>query len=140
MQVNTGGPRYMRFFLSAILRICDRELSIFWNLSSNLQSSLVILYANPLYASIFFWSLSLPYNEGNVYLLWKTISFMFHQKPIKGRTILLRSGVRSNFATNWHPNIRTYLRLFVPGAFLLVLRCVLKEVYIYFLIYANELC
>ena len=34
-------PSLYAVFLSAISRICDWELAIFWNLSSNLQSSLV---------------------------------------------------------------------------------------------------
>ena len=60
-------PRYVRsFFLQ--FRVCATEnWPFFWNLSSNLQSSLVFLYANSLYASIFFRSLSLAYNEGNLY-------------------------------------------------------------------------
>jgi len=37
----------------------------FCNISSNLQSSLVFLYANSLYASIYYRSVSLQYNEGN---------------------------------------------------------------------------
>ncbi len=38
-----------------------------WNVSSNLQSFLVFLYANLLYASQFFWSLSIAYNEVQLY-------------------------------------------------------------------------
>jgi len=55
-------------FLSAIFRIqCDPEIIFFLTLSSNLQSSLVFLYANSLYASLFLESLSLEYNEVHLY-------------------------------------------------------------------------
>ena len=53
---------YLRFCVCAI-----ESWPFFWNLSSNLQSSLVFLYANSLYASIFFRSLPLAYNEGHLY-------------------------------------------------------------------------
>jgi len=51
------------------LFICDfaymrsKNDLFFWNISSNYQSSLVFLYANSLYASLFLESLSLAYNE-----------------------------------------------------------------------------
>ncbi len=63
-----GGPHYMRpFYLQ--FRVCAIEKWPFsWNLSSNLQLSLVFLYANSLYASLFFESLSLAYNEVHLYL------------------------------------------------------------------------
>jgi len=64
---NTGGPRYMR---PLYLRFCIcaiEKWSFSWNLSSILQLSLVFLYSNSLYASLFFESLSLSYNEVHLY-------------------------------------------------------------------------
>ncbi len=58
------------------LFICDftymrsRNDLFFWNLSSNYQSSLVFLYANSLYASLFLESLSLAYNEVQLYFYY----------------------------------------------------------------------
>ncbi len=40
----------------------------FWNVSPNLQSFLVFLYANTLYASLNFWSLSIAHNKVQLYL------------------------------------------------------------------------
>ncbi len=37
----------------------------------NLQSSLVFLYANLLYVGLFFWSLSIAYNEVHLYVPWR---------------------------------------------------------------------
>jgi len=62
-KVGTGGPRYMRSFYLQFRIYAIRKWPFFWNLSSNLQSSLVFLYANSLYASLFLESLSLEYNE-----------------------------------------------------------------------------
>ncbi len=56
-------PLLYAVFLSAISRICDPEMTFFWNLSSNYQSSLFFLYAKSLYASLFLESLSLSCNE-----------------------------------------------------------------------------
>jgi len=53
---------YLQFRVYAI-----RKWPFFWNLTSNLQSSLVFLYANSLYASLFLESLSLAYNEVHLY-------------------------------------------------------------------------
>jgi len=53
---------YLRFRVYAI-----RKWPFFWNLSSNWQSSLVFLYANSLYGSLFLESLSLAYNEVQLY-------------------------------------------------------------------------
>jgi len=55
---NTGGPRYMLSFYLRIRVYANEKWPFFWNLSSNLQWSLVFLYANSLYASIFLESLS----------------------------------------------------------------------------------
>ncbi len=73
MNSYTGGPRYMRSFylrfrISAISHICDPEMTFFWNISSNYQSSLIFLCANSLYASLFLESLSLAYNEVQLYI------------------------------------------------------------------------
>ncbi len=43
-------------------------MTFFWNLSPNYQSSLVFLYVNSLYASLFLESLSLAYNEVQLYM------------------------------------------------------------------------
>jgi len=70
-------PREQRYQIQAALvicslfiydfAICDPDMTFFWNLSSNYQSSLVFLYANSLYASLFLESLSLAYNEVQLY-------------------------------------------------------------------------
>ena len=64
----TGVPRYIRSFYLRFRVYATENWQFFWKLSSNLQSSLDFLFANSLYASIFFWSLSLPDNEGYLYL------------------------------------------------------------------------
>jgi len=67
IMINTGGPRYMQsFYLRCVYAI--EKWSFFWNLSSNLQSILVFLYANLLHASLFLEFLSIEYNE--VHLYW----------------------------------------------------------------------
>jgi len=53
---------YLRFRVYLI-----RKWPFYWNLTSNLQSSLVFLYANSLYASLFLESLSLEYNKVHLY-------------------------------------------------------------------------
>ncbi len=53
---------YLQFRIYAI-----QKLPFFWNLSSNLQSSLFFLYANSLYTSQLLESLSLAYNEVHLY-------------------------------------------------------------------------
>ena len=68
----TGGPLYMRSFFLQFREYATENWPFFWKPSSNLQSSLVFLYANSLYASLFFWSLSLAYNEGHLYIFHKT--------------------------------------------------------------------
>jgi len=72
MYVNctTGGPRYMRSFYLQFRVYAIQKWPFFWDPSSNLQSSLVFLYVNLLYASLFFWSpysLSLAYNKVHLY-------------------------------------------------------------------------
>jgi len=52
---------------SFYLQFRDPELAFFWNQSSNYQSSLVSLYANLLYSSLFLESLSIVYNEVHLY-------------------------------------------------------------------------
>jgi len=64
---HTVGPRYMRSFYLQICIYSIEKWPFFWNLSSNLQWSLVFLYANSLYASIFLESLYLAYNEVPLY-------------------------------------------------------------------------
>ncbi len=55
----TGGPRYMRSFYLRIRVFAIANWPYLWNLSPNLQSDLIFLYANSLYASQIFWSLSI---------------------------------------------------------------------------------
>jgi len=59
----TGGPRYMRSFYLWFRIYAIQKWPFFWNLSSNYQSSLVFLYANSLYASLFlgFWQTSIDF-------------------------------------------------------------------------------
>jgi len=66
-------PSLYAVFLSAFSCIFDPEMTFFWNISANYQSSLVFLYVNSLYASLFLESLSLAYNE--VQLYW-VLSFL----------------------------------------------------------------
>jgi hypothetical protein len=78
----TGGPRYMRsFYLRFRVYMSQAFAEIrhfhtiqkwpfFWNLSSNYQSSLVFLYANSLYLSLFLEFLSLAFNEVQLYLFF----------------------------------------------------------------------
>jgi hypothetical protein len=58
----TGGPLYMRSFYLRIRVSAIANWPFFWNLSPNLQSFLVFLYA-----SLIFWSLSIAYNEVQLY-------------------------------------------------------------------------
>ena len=67
LETNTGGPRYMQSFYLRFHVYATQNWPFFWNPSSNLHSSLVFLYAISLYASLFFQSLSLTYNEGHLY-------------------------------------------------------------------------
>jgi len=64
---STGGPRYMRTFYLRFRVYSIPKWPFFCNLTSNLQSSLVFLYANSLYSSLFLESLSLAYNEVHLY-------------------------------------------------------------------------
>jgi len=64
---STGGPHYMRSFYLWFQVYAIQKWPFFWDLSSNLQLSLVFLYANLLYASLFLESLSLAYNEVHLY-------------------------------------------------------------------------
>ncbi len=74
---NTGSPRYMRSFYLRFRGYAIKKWPLFWNLSSDLQSPLVFLYANSLYASLFFEFLSLAYNEVHLYLKVKFLSLKF---------------------------------------------------------------
>jgi len=65
---------YLRFRVYAI-----QKWPFFWNLSSNYQSALVFLYANSLYASLFLESLSLAYNEVQLYYI--IIEFTVNSSP-----------------------------------------------------------
>jgi len=61
---HTGGPCYMRSFYMRFCVYAIQKWAFFWNLSSNYQASLVFLYAKySLYAILFLESLSLAYNE-----------------------------------------------------------------------------
>jgi hypothetical protein len=60
-------PRYMRSFYLWIRVSAIANWPFLWSVSPNLQSFLVFLNANPLYASQFFWSLSIAYNEVQLY-------------------------------------------------------------------------
>ncbi len=64
----TGGPRYMRSFYLQFRVYAIENRPFLRNFSPNLQASLVFLYANSLYASLIFWSLSLAYNEVHLYI------------------------------------------------------------------------
>ncbi len=61
--IDTGGPRYMRSFYLWIRVSAIENWPFFCNLSPNLQSFLVFLYANSLYTSLIFRSLSIANNE-----------------------------------------------------------------------------
>jgi hypothetical protein len=63
-------PSLNAIFLSEILCMCNPKMAFFWNLSSNLQSSLVFLYANLFYTSLFLESLSLAYNYISPPVIW----------------------------------------------------------------------
>jgi hypothetical protein len=65
--INTGGPRFMRSFYLQIRIYAIENDPYLYNLSSNLYSSLVFLYANLLYASHILQSLSIAYNEVRLY-------------------------------------------------------------------------
>jgi len=54
------------FYLQIRIYVIEKW-PFFWNLSSNLQWSLVFLYENSLYASLFLESLSRAYNEVHLY-------------------------------------------------------------------------
>ncbi len=72
---------YLRFRVYAI-----QKWPLLWNLSSDLQSPLVFLYANSLYASLFFESLSLAYNE--VHLYYRAVHRFWQAKFPYGGLIL----------------------------------------------------
>jgi len=57
--IYAGGPHYMQSFYLQICVFVIEKWPFFWNLSSNLQWSLVFLYSSSLYASIFLESISL---------------------------------------------------------------------------------
>ena len=82
---------YLRFRVYAI-----ENRPFLRNISPNLQASLVFLYANSLYASLIFWSLSLAYNEVRLYgRLLKETSFLYFYTTIEnenlcGRLLLQR--------------------------------------------------
>ncbi len=69
----TGGPRYMRSFYLRFRVYAIQKWHFFWNLSSNYQSSLVFLDSNSLYSSLFLESLSLEYNEVQLYCFFEII-------------------------------------------------------------------
>jgi len=69
--------------------MCDWEMAISWNLSSNLQLSLVFLYANSLYASLFFESLSLAYNNKTFRIVSLVLKgHMILEINVQGRGVL----------------------------------------------------
>jgi len=87
MNACTGGPRYMRSFYLRFCVYATQKWPFFWNLSSNNQSSLVFLYANSLYASLFLESLALAYNEVQLYSKagmsnwWPAVTYLtYHSK------------------------------------------------------------
>jgi len=63
----TGGPRYIRTFYLRFHIYAIKIMAFQRNLSSNIPKLLVSLYANLLYVSQFFKSLSIAYNEGPLY-------------------------------------------------------------------------
>ncbi len=68
--MSTSGPHYMRYFYMRIREYAIEKWPFFWNLSSNLQRSLVFLNVNSLYLSIF-WS---PYLSN---IMRSTCIFLF---------------------------------------------------------------
>jgi len=65
--ISTGGPRYMRPFYLRFHVYAIEKWPFSWNLSINVQLSLVFLYSKLLYASLFLESLSLAYNKVHLY-------------------------------------------------------------------------
>jgi len=65
---STVSPRYMQSFLSAIWHICNWELIIF--LEPELYFTVIIWYFNIqiCYMWAYFWSLSLTYNKGHLWV------------------------------------------------------------------------
>jgi len=61
----------MRSFYLQFRVYVIEKFAFFWNLSSNLWQTLVFLYANSLYASLFLESLSLAYHEVHLYRLYQ---------------------------------------------------------------------
>ncbi len=58
----------------------------FWNVSPNLQSFLVFLYASSFYARQIFWSLSIAYNKVHLYIDSRLICFFDLCKKSKKKT------------------------------------------------------
>jgi len=74
--IDTGSPRYMRSFYLRFRVYAIQKWPLFWNLSSDLQLSLVFLYA-----SLFLESLSLEYNEFYLYIKMLLKDFPLQQYP-----------------------------------------------------------
>jgi len=81
----------------------------FWNLSSNLQWSLVFLYVNSLYASIFLEYLSLAYNEVHLYIQ-KIILFIKSVEKMR-QCILCSSNTHYIISSFHHHSALRHVRL-----------------------------
>jgi len=88
---STGGPPYMRSFYLRFHVYAIQKWPFFWNLSSNYQSSLVFLYANSLYASLFLQSLSLAYNKVHLYKIYFIGLATFLMASLTVQTFLLKT-------------------------------------------------
>ncbi len=69
LRMQGAGPRYMRPFYIQFCVYAIEKWPFSWNLSSNLSLSLVFLYGNSLYLSLFLEPLSLEYNKVHLYFL-----------------------------------------------------------------------
>jgi hypothetical protein len=72
---------------SFYLRICVSAIAnwpYFWNISINLQSFLIFLYANSLYARQIFWFLSIAYNKVHLYRSMARFSIQQYEKLALG--------------------------------------------------------
>ncbi len=85
-------------FLSAILCICDWELSFFWNLSSNLQSSLFfVIYFSPIFRSLYEnQRKTVSYKKAACKMLLKLMPILSHLFFPSKNGERLRKGKRTN--------------------------------------------
>ncbi len=67
VKLTADKPHNMQSFYVRIRVSAMAKWPFFKNLYPNLQSFLVFLYSNSLYASLIFWSLAIAYNEFHLY-------------------------------------------------------------------------